>query len=80
MDCVNIVIIDDNDYELVHTFSVDIMTIEPPNSVMDTAGTANVQITDNDGKLLLFIFYSIILSPFVYSSNCLINKQYVYWC
>ena len=52
MQCANIDILEDNDYELDHTFTADIMTITP-DAIMNNAGTARIEITDDDGKLLL---------------------------
>ena len=51
-ECLNIPIIDDDDFELTQTFNVDVMTISPP--IIPSAGPmAQVEISDNDGKPLL---------------------------
>ena len=64
MQCLDIDIIDDADYELDHTFNVDIIAIEP-TVVMNRAGMARVEIMDNDSKLSLNadrVLYNKIIS------------------
>ena len=60
--------VDDPDYELVQIFNVDMMTISPP--IIPSAGPmAQVEISDNDGKPLLYP--SHILHTIYFVSLCL---------
>ena len=47
--CIDINIIDDDDYEKDHDFGVSFGTIPPPPPVMATA-TVSINIMDNNGK------------------------------
>ena len=66
VQCLNLEIIDDADYEREHTFNIFIAEIEPP-VVMESAEAALVEITDNDSKSLfnaLLCTVSLCSSPY----------------
>ena len=73
-DCVNIPIIDDDDFELTQTFNVDMMTISPP--IIPSAGPmAQVEISDNDSKPLLYPSHVLHTHKIVYFVSFCLQLQ-----
>ena len=51
-ECFNVTIIDDNELEGNHDFTVEIMGISSgsPHAMIDAASTTTITITDDDGE------------------------------
>ena len=50
--CLSVTILNDDDFEGDHSFTVQIMSIEPPSVDIDTTAMGSAVIQDDDGEIL----------------------------
>ena len=59
--CLSVTILNDDDFEGNHNFTVDIMSIEPSSVDIDTSDIGSVVIEDDDGEIRTVTSFFILM-------------------